>query len=322
MTLEEQFESLDLHTVERFVKERKIETLQLEFKTVADRPMRNNDDKKNLARALSGFANSDGGIVVWGVHTDKVEDIDVAVSESPIPNVQAFEGRLLELESEAVNPIVDGVRHKVLRRDDGSGFVATLVPASDRGPHMAKLSEDRYYKRSGTSFLRCEHFDLDDMFGRRPKPNLALTTRINAGVHMETNCITYQFNVLLGIHNSGRGIARHPFLAVAVCPMGVSEYGLDGNGRHGLPTLVTDWKSKFQRTFAGGVDSVIHAGTAIDVTRTKEGRVQSTSRKTESVSISYRLCAEGACTVDGGVIIPDSDIFAAIEALPNFNGWN
>lgn len=29
---------------------------------------------------------------------------------------------------------------------------------------MAKLEEDRYYKRSGDSFYRMEHFDLEDMF--------------------------------------------------------------------------------------------------------------------------------------------------------------
>ena len=30
---------------------------------------------------------------------------------------------------------------------------------------MAKLGEDRYYKRSGDSFRKMEHFDLEDMFG-------------------------------------------------------------------------------------------------------------------------------------------------------------
>jgi hypothetical protein len=39
---------------------------------------------------------------------------------------------------------------------------------------MAKFGQDRYYKRSGDTFRRMEHFDLEDMFGRRPRPKLEL----------------------------------------------------------------------------------------------------------------------------------------------------
>ena len=42
---------------------------------------------------------------------------------------------------------------------------------------MAKAGEDRYYKRSGASFYRMEHFDLEDMFGRRLKPKLNTVVR-------------------------------------------------------------------------------------------------------------------------------------------------
>ena len=41
---------------------------------------------------------------------------------------------------------------------------------------MAKLGENRYYKRSGDSFYQMEHFDLEDMFGRRRKPKLKMSS--------------------------------------------------------------------------------------------------------------------------------------------------
>jgi hypothetical protein len=52
--------------------------------------------------------------------------------------------------------------------------VATFVPETDGGPFMALFGEQRYYKRSGDSFYQMEHFDLEDMFGRRQKPNLEM----------------------------------------------------------------------------------------------------------------------------------------------------
>jgi hypothetical protein len=42
------------------------EDLHLDFKQL-QRPFEHRDDKRNLAKALSGFANSDGGIIIWGI---------------------------------------------------------------------------------------------------------------------------------------------------------------------------------------------------------------------------------------------------------------
>ncbi len=87
---------------------------------------------------------------------------------------------------------------------------------------MAKLGEDRYYKRSGDSFYRMEHFDLEDMFGRRKKPKLALSTRVLKG--------SEDINIYLGIANMGRGSARaHTLRSQIPEPFRLSMSGLDGN---------------------------------------------------------------------------------------------
>ena len=48
------------------------EDLHLEFKEKADRrtPELDKNDAANFSKALSGFANSDGGVLLWGVSTD------------------------------------------------------------------------------------------------------------------------------------------------------------------------------------------------------------------------------------------------------------
>jgi predicted HTH transcriptional regulator len=49
------------------------ESLYVDFKEVANptNPMKQNDDKENFAKALSGFANSNGGVLIWGVREEK-----------------------------------------------------------------------------------------------------------------------------------------------------------------------------------------------------------------------------------------------------------
>lgn len=103
-----------------------------------------------------------------------------------------------------VSPLVDGVQHCAVLRDGTAGFCVSVVPPSDSGPHMAKAGEDRYFKRSGSGFYRMEHFDLEDMFGRRQRPslslNLDLVPRPGDDPHEELH-----FSIL----NSGRGVAKY-----------------------------------------------------------------------------------------------------------------
>jgi predicted HTH transcriptional regulator len=61
------------------------------------------DDKRNLAKCLSGFANSSGGIIVWGVDARKnAQGIDCASAASEIASIRQFLSRLNELTGEAV----------------------------------------------------------------------------------------------------------------------------------------------------------------------------------------------------------------------------
>jgi schlafen family protein len=202
MTLAEAFDDLDWAKVMSMIEGHQEEHLQLEFKTI-NAAVNGSDDLRQVGRCLSGFANSSGGILIWGVQAKKNADgVDSANSAAEISNTALLLSRLNTLTGELVSPLVDGVRHRALNRpESGSGFVATLVPESSSPPHMARRDK-QYYKRSGDSFYGMEHFDLEDMFGRRQKPRLELSAErlaVQDGVE----------EIIVHIANSGRALARH-----------------------------------------------------------------------------------------------------------------
>lgn len=177
MDYSELFATLTPELIEDWISSGRQEDLFLDFKQISRPDLSDKSDRKNFAKVLSGFANSAGGIVVWGVDArpDRQTGIDAATAASPIDRLSLFCGKLEEFTGTFVSPLVDGVRHRTLPTKDDSGFAATLIPMSDAGPHMALGGEGRYYKRSGSSFYPMEHFDLEDMFGRRRKAILQLT---------------------------------------------------------------------------------------------------------------------------------------------------
>jgi hypothetical protein len=97
------------------------------------------------SECLGAFANSGGGVLIWGIKApNKVaEGVDL-VSDAP-----ALEGRLKELASDAVDPPgLGGGVLAVIGKFGKRGFVACHVPPSDHSPHRSIWGDREYYLRT------------------------------------------------------------------------------------------------------------------------------------------------------------------------------
>jgi hypothetical protein len=66
--------------IEEFIFTHKTEELFLDFKRSADNgngQRLHQNDRKNLAKAISGFGNSEGGVVIWGVDCSKISMVQM-----------------------------------------------------------------------------------------------------------------------------------------------------------------------------------------------------------------------------------------------------
>ncbi len=309
MNIREIFEKIEPNIIDRYIEEKQGEHLQLEFKTISKSDFSHKDDKKNYAKALSGFANSSGGLIFWGVVAEKNdENIDCACGKKEIEPLSQFVARLNELEGSFVSPIVEGVEHKPLYESDDKGYAVTLVPPSDSGPHMAKSGEDRYYKRSGDSFMKMEHFDLEDMFGRRKKPKLSLYTAVRRSFQSGgPRGRSIQCKIILGIMNTGRATAKYPFLSLIVNkPYAICHYGIDGNKNTGLPVL-PQGTEKGISLFGGSSNIVIHPKTILEVT-TIRFNVHDNTESIDDVIIDSEIIAEDFLPFEEKKIIKGDEI--------------
>jgi Putative DNA-binding domain len=319
VSAERLFEEISPDVVQAFLQEGREEDLSLDFKLVAQPAFSSREDRRSFARALSGFANSDGGVILWGCDARKgKDDIDRLQSIPGVADPDLAIARLNELTGDAVRPIVDGVRH---RRIDVNGVavIATLIPRSDTAPHMAKCGENRYFKRSGDSFYPLEHFDIADMFGRRPQPRLGatFTVRPSGGSGRQASGV-----VVVAISNAGRGIATAPALHLKVdSPFRVDEYGLTGNHQDGLPRIPRAQGST-DVVFAGSTGVVVHAGTDLQVCSVRmwiDFLADDGIRDVHDLRFEYLVtCAEGV-RVEGEFKLTAADIAEAILIEPRLS---
>lgn len=180
------------------------ESLFMDYKRKSD-PAKvelSKDDKRNLDKALSGFANSEGGVLIWGIEKDN----GAIGAYDLIKQPELFVEHLNTLASDRVSPGVDGVRHEVVFSGTDGGVVVTYVPKSENTPHRSIGKAGQYYKRHGDRFQYMEHFEIEDMFGRRARPKLSLDISLRKVVNSKPDPT---YGLVVHIHNDGKAISQH-----------------------------------------------------------------------------------------------------------------
>jgi hypothetical protein len=310
MTTKEYFDTIDINEIDRFLTDKQEENIELEFKTV-NHPDYNDEnrhyDKENISEVLSGFANSNGGIVVWGIKCKaNSSGQDVAKEKKPIKQLTKFLNLLNRLESQAVTPPITGIEHKKIVISDDTGFIKTFIPKSDTAPHMANFSGKHYFKRSGDSFIQCEHYDIVDMFSRKKSPQLRFVVKVDRKEIMhQSQC---RWRIIVSMANDGNNIAKYPYLALNISPFTQKdEFGLNGNRGTGLAYVKNN--VLYQHNYSGGIDQVIYPGAVLDID--KFYCELPINADPPTLTIDYTITAEDSDTKKGQVIVKDTDFQAS-----------
>ena len=203
--------------LEELLADREAESLFLDFKRSPNDGSAQQlaqDDNKNLSKAISGFANSSGGVVVWGVdcRRDSAAGNEVA-NKHPLLDAQGFNTKLQGAISRTTLPPHPGVQI-VSFEDPGrspAGFVVLLVPQSLIGP-IRSVVTNHYHIRTGSDFGIVPHDVLAGMFGRAPQPNVELNLISHpARLDSRPGHLTIAFGLIAV--NLGAVVGERPYLS-------------------------------------------------------------------------------------------------------------
>jgi len=162
-----------------FIQEHQTEELFMDFKQANSTGKHgwalSPDDRRNLAKCISGFGNSEGGVIVWGVECSRDMDIgDVAKAKIKVKNVHRFMSWVESAISGCTIPSHNKVRNHIISVDEnGDGYLATYIPRSEVAPLMTTIGNNIYI-RSGSNNVPAPYAVIAGMFGRSPQPNIEL----------------------------------------------------------------------------------------------------------------------------------------------------
>ena len=150
----------DQSDLQKFVDNNIPESLHLDYKAsdaLSDKK------KDEILKDVSAFANSDGGMIIYGIKEDKQNhtfSIDTGIDASK-RNWQEWVGQIID---SGIFPKISGIKINSINLDSGNFAYAIEIPKSSSAPHQSP--DKKYYKRSNSQSQPMEHYEIDDIRNR------------------------------------------------------------------------------------------------------------------------------------------------------------
>lgn len=149
-----------IEDIEKFIEMKVPEDLHLDYKAS---PSFSN--KAEICKDVSAFANSDGGMLIYGIKEDKKDKINPFSIDDGIDTSKFGKEWIDQILTSNIRPVLSGVEIVEIKMPENKSIMVIHVPKSFRGPHQAP--DKKYYKRRNVVSEPMEHYEIEDVRNRR-----------------------------------------------------------------------------------------------------------------------------------------------------------
>ena len=160
--------------LENFIVDGEAEGLHLECKAPAE-PRLGKDLQATLAKTISGFSNSAGGVILWGVGTTphSHSGLDVLTQIEEIGICSSFLRQVESVIPRLTTPPILNVLNKTIKKKpkDTKGVVVTHIP-NHVGDPIQSNQDNHFYFRSGGESVIAPYEMIPRLFSATASPDL------------------------------------------------------------------------------------------------------------------------------------------------------
>jgi hypothetical protein len=163
-------ENYDIAFIESLIKNEIEESINVDFKS-GDALSKLDAKKKEISKDVSAFANSNGGIIIYGVN-----EINHKASELSFVNGNEFTKEWLEqVISSTIQRNIPDLKIFPIRKNGKieNTIYVVQIPESIEAPHIAK--DKKFYKRYNFESVAMEEYEVRNLYGKKLKSKLILS---------------------------------------------------------------------------------------------------------------------------------------------------
>lgn len=178
------------------------ESVHLDFK--ASGALEKTDEKRTeLAKDVSAFANSDGGIIIYGIN----ENNHVASSLSFVDGNIFTKEWIERIINNGIQKRIHGIEIFPIRFDGDINKTVYVIriPRSSDSPHMC-VKKHIYYRRFNFESVPMEEYEVRDSFNRVAAPDLGISSIAFKRIKDDANIVTYELSA--SVVNKGHQVCE------------------------------------------------------------------------------------------------------------------
>jgi hypothetical protein len=244
--------------LDQMINDRVEESLSLDYKR-ADSLLKSDNKNAEITKDISSFANSSGGVVIYGIAEFK----DEARKHRPERLDPIKRGDVskewLDQVIQSIQPRIEGVLiHPVtISEVDNTVCYVVEVPQS----HTAHMARDhRYHKRHNFTTAQMEDYEVRDVMNRRRHPRIRGSIFINRAASRTKS----EGVILVKLENVGRVLANHVMVELEV-PLDLN--GLINVEKPAIMGRDDDGDYFLTRISSGGMNGPVFPGSYITLRR-------------------------------------------------------
>jgi hypothetical protein len=165
--LNETFEHIDERLIQRLFDNQIQESKTLDYKREIN--LKSNDDKRELLADITSFANTEGGVIIFGIEEKKNEKgentgLPEKASDLKIDNPDKFLQSLEDIVHNNTEPKLSAAQVKIISYKEQQLLIVG-VPKYIGLPFMVTLnSTNKFYKRRNTGKYLVDVYELSEIF--------------------------------------------------------------------------------------------------------------------------------------------------------------
>jgi len=189
-------ENYDMDFIQSLISNGIEESINIDFKA-AEALSKVDAKKKEISKDVSAFANSDGGIIVYGLN----ENNHKADSLSFIDGNEFSKEWLEQVISSTIQRNIPNLKIFPIRNKGkiNETIYVVQIPESFDAPHICK--DKKFYKRYNFESVAMEEYEVRNLYGRKNKANLILSGYNLSFINIEDGFA--KFTCVTGVLNDG-----------------------------------------------------------------------------------------------------------------------
>jgi hypothetical protein len=198
-----------LEKIEQYITDGIEENIHLDYKGSGS-ISKKGEKKKEISKDVSAFANSDGGVIIYGVKEfDDIQKNHLPEKIDPIDGKEFSKEWLEQVINSTISPKIHNIIITPIQIGDIQDNLVVYVVEIPKSNTAHQMNDKRYYRRYNFQSIAMEDWEIKDIINRLTKTQVKLFFETTPPKSFLKRHLVPSIQIRIWVHNSGNKVIKY-----------------------------------------------------------------------------------------------------------------